>query len=119
MSSSNSRVKTELIQVRASPEEKDLLKQRAAAFGISVGELCRETIFGTKPKSKTDQQAIAELAKARADLGRLGGLFRGWLTNKFDQSAPGPVTKEKIWQLIESIDQQKDDLNAIANRVIK
>ena len=74
---------TATIQVRATPAEKALLKTRADAFGLSLGELCRKAIFNAKLKSKTDQQSIAELALTRADLGRLGGLLKGWLSGAF------------------------------------
>lgn len=77
------------VQVRATPEEKAMLKTRAAAFGISIGELVRETIFSTKPKSKTDLAAIQVLAASRADLGRVGGLLKGWLSGSFPDS-PSP-----------------------------
>jgi hypothetical protein len=90
---SESRQKTKLIQVRCTPAEKGKLKARAAAFGISMGELCRETIFGSKPKSTIDKDAIGELAATRADLGRLGGLLKGWLAGSFS-SAPRPDADE-------------------------
>lgn len=99
------RQKTKLIQVRATPEEKSALKNRADAFGISMGELCRETIFGAKPKSKTDQLAIAELATTRADLARLGNMLRGWLGTAFPYS-PAPDRKQ-VRDLIREIDVAK------------
>lgn len=83
---SESRKKTELIQVRATPDEKAFLQARAAAFGVSVGELCRQTIFAAIPKSRVDQDAILELAATRADLGRFGGLLKGWLAGSFPNS---------------------------------
>ena len=101
---SESRQKTELIQVRCTPEEKAALQARAAAFGISMGALCRETIFNTKPKSKIDQEAIQELANARADLGRLGGLFKGWLGGSFERGKPGPNTRAEIRRLLDDIE---------------
>ena len=101
---SESRQKTELIQVRCTPDEKAALKARAAAFGISMGELCRGTIFGTKPKSKIDQEAIQELANARADLGRLGGLFKGWLGGSFERGKRGPNTRAEIRRLLDDIE---------------
>lgn len=92
---SESRQKTKLVQVRATPAEKEVLRDRAAAFGISVGELCRQAIFGSKPKAKTDQAAISELATARADLGRVGGLLKGWLAGSFP-NAPTPSKQEIV-----------------------
>jgi hypothetical protein len=86
---SEKRQKTKVLGVRATPEEHAKLKAKAAAFGISMGELCRETLFGTTPKSKIDQEGIEALAVARADLGRLGGLLKGWLAGSFPD-APEP-----------------------------
>lgn len=101
---SESRQKTELIQVRCTPEEKAALKAHAAAFGISVGALCRETIFSTQPKSTTDQKAIQELANTRADLGRLGGLFKGWLAGSFERGKPGEKSQIEIRRLLDDIE---------------
>lgn len=101
---SESRQKTELIQVRATPEEKKWLRARASAFGISVGELCRQLIAKAIPRSKTDQGAIAELAATRADLGRLGGLLKGWLSGAFVQPAPDIKCRDDVIALLRQIE---------------
>lgn len=102
---SESRQKTKLIQVRATPEEKIELKGRSEAFGISVGELCRRAIFGVKIKSKTDQDAIQELAATRADLGRLGGLLKGWLSGAFPQGIPSTKVHTEVVALLREIER--------------
>jgi plasmid stability protein len=113
---SESRVKTLTIGVRASPEEKEKLQVRAAAFGISMGELCRQAIFKSTPKSKTDQEAIGELAATRADLGRLGGLLKGWLSGSFPQGSPTPQTHADVVKLLHEIeDAQKKVVQAFQN----
>lgn len=86
---SESRQKTKVLGVRATPEEHAKLKAKADAFGVSMGELCRQTLFGTTPKSKIDQEGIEALAVARADLGRFGGLLKGWLAGSFP-GGPAP-----------------------------
>lgn len=102
MSKSESRKKTQTIQVRATPTEKESLKSRADAFGISVGELVRQTIFSTKPKSKTDLESIQVLAASRADLGRVGGLLKGWLAGSFpDSPAPDQMQIRALLHKIE------------------
>jgi predicted aconitase len=103
MSDSESRNKTQLVQVRCTPVEKLALKERADAFGVSVGELCRNAIFGSIPQSKTDKDARRELAATRADLGRLGGLLKGWLGGKFSQATPIPRTHAEVEALIQEI----------------
>ncbi len=114
---SESRKKTELIQVRVTPEEKVQLKARAAEFGVSVGELCRRTIFSAVPKSLTDQTAIQELAALRADLGRMGGLFKGWLAGSFSQPAPALKTAGEVIQLCRVIEATQKLVVDAVNRV--
>lgn len=104
------------IQVRATPSEKAMLKARAAAFGISVGELVRQTIFSTKPKSKTDLTAIQELAVTRADLGRVGGLLKGWLAGSFPDS-PSP-DQIKIRALLHKIEIAQADVLASVKKLM-
>ena len=104
---SESRIKTEHIPVRASPAEKIELKARADAFGISMGELCRKTLFGVVVKSKTDLNEIQELAATRADLGRLGGLLKGWLAGSFPNGVSQPSTHEVVALLNQIQDAQK------------
>lgn len=116
MSGSESRKKTLTLQVRATPEEKSMLKARAAAFGISVGELVRQTIFSTKPKSKTDLTAIQELAVTRADLGRVGGLLKGWLAGSFPDS-PSP-DQIKIRALLHKIEIAQADVLAAVKKLV-
>ena len=100
---SESRKMTKTVQVRATPEEKHRLKARAAAYGISMGELCRQTIFRATPKSKTDLEAIRALAMARADLGRLGGILKGWLAPGSFPSSPLP-DKKHVRDLLHEIE---------------
>lgn len=107
---------TETIQVRATRKEKALLKAQAMAFGISVGQLVRETIFRTKPQSKTDLEAIQTLAKTRADLGRVGGLLKGWLAGAFPNSQqPDHAQIRALLSKIEN--SQTDVLNAVKKLV--
>lgn len=118
MSESENRKMTVTIQVRATPEEKLLLKARADAFGISVGELVRQTIFKTKPKSITDLEAIQALATARANLGRLGGLLKGWLGGSFpNSSSPDQMPIRALLHKIEIA--QAEILDAVKKLVSK
>lgn len=103
MSDSESRKMTVTIQVRATYGEKLLLKERAAAFGISIGELVRQTIFKAKPQAKTDLMAIQVLAASRADLGRVGGLLKGWLGGSFkDSPSPDQALVRELLHKIET-----------------
>lgn len=115
---SESRQKTKLVQVRCTPAEKEGLKNRAAAFGVSVGELCRRAIFGAIPKSISDKQAILELSESRADLGRLGGLLKGWLAGSFNQLPPDLQHRTVIIPLLRKIESAQQQLLELAKKVI-
>ncbi|WP_263770122.1 plasmid mobilization protein [Propionivibrio soli] len=116
---SESRQKTKLIQVRATPEEKERLRARASAFGISMGELCRQTILAATPRSTTDQAAIAELAATRADLGRLGGLLKGWLSGAFEKPVPPLHARGEIVVLLREIDATQAVIKETAKKVAR
>jgi hypothetical protein len=49
--------------------------------------------MGTPVSGVADQEAVLELAKVNADLGRFGGLLKMWLTNdeKLDIAGEGDV----------------------------
>ena len=63
------------------PEEKKFIDEHAARLNVSSNEFIRASIRGQKFPSYVDQESIRELVKLRADLGRLGGLLKLWLTN--------------------------------------
>ena len=45
-----------------------------------------------------------ELANTRADLGRLGGLFKGWLAGSFERGKPGEKSQIEIRRLLDDIE---------------
>ena len=63
------------------PEEKKFIDEHAARLNVSSNEFIRASIRGQRFPSFVDQESIRELVKLRADLGRLGGLLKLWLTN--------------------------------------
>ena len=81
---SNTRRRAHQIKVRVSEEEKQQIEAKALAFGYttSTAALLRALALGVEPKSTLDQQAVLELLRVNADLGRLGGLLKHWLQAK-------------------------------------
>ena len=49
-----------------------------------MSEFCKRVALGHTVQSKQDMQAVRELLRINADLGRLGGLLKLWLTNDDD-----------------------------------
>ena len=60
--------------------------------------------MATRSESR-QKTAIQELKLTRADLGRLGGLFRGWLGGAFEKGTPGPNTRAEIRRLLDDIEK--------------
>ncbi|MGC8494716.1 MAG: conjugal transfer transcriptional regulator TraJ [Syntrophobacteraceae bacterium] len=69
------------LRVPVLPEEEAAIKAMAKNTGLSIAAYLRNVGLGYEPKSVTDQKAIGDLLKINADLGRLGGLLKMWLTN--------------------------------------
>jgi len=64
------------VKAYLSPEEYKSVTALAAQTRLSVSKLIRAACLGLEIKSKADQEAILELLKLKADLGRLGGLLK-------------------------------------------
>ena len=69
------------LRVPVLPEEETTIKSKAAQSGLTIAEYLRRLGLGSQIKSLTDKDAVLELSKINADLGRLGGLLKLWLTD--------------------------------------
>ncbi len=80
---SETRQRTKQIMVRVNDEELVEAKRLMKAFSYpSPAALFRDLVLGLEPKSTLDQQALLDLLRVNADLGRLGGLLKHWLQAK-------------------------------------
>ncbi|KTD33840.1 conjugal transfer relaxosome component TraJ [Legionella nautarum] len=69
------------LRVPVLPDEEIEIKNNAATSGLTTAEYLRRLGLGLKIHGIIDKQHILELSKINADLGRLGGLLKLWLTN--------------------------------------
>ncbi|WP_238811711.1 plasmid mobilization protein [Vibrio parahaemolyticus] len=102
-------MKTELLQIRVSTEEKEKIETFAARSSAkNVSEYIRLKALNKKLSSKVDATVAFELIKLNADLSRLGNLFRLSLkdNNKY--------TKEQVL-FIES--QLSETVVALKNKI--
>ncbi|ADG23850.1 conjugal transfer transcriptional regulator TraJ [Legionella pneumophila] len=68
------------LRVPVLPDEEIAIKSHAAQAGLSVAEYLRRIGLGYQIQSSIDKDYIHQLSKINADMGRLGGLFKLWLT---------------------------------------
>lgn len=69
------------IKVWVTKEEKISINNNAKLHGLSNSAFLRNLGLNITVNGIIDQQAILEIVKVNADLGRLGGLLKLWLTN--------------------------------------
>ena len=73
-------LRQKMIGVKVNPAEYELIHAKAEQFGLLAPEFLRSVAMNYPVRSTVDQQATARLLRANADLGRLGGLLKMWLT---------------------------------------
>jgi Mobilization protein NikA len=101
------------LKVVVSARERAAIETRAAATGLSVSAYLRNLGLGFQPHSTLDQEAILALLKVNADQGRLGGLFKLWLSG---QSAPSAEVAE-IRKLLAAIEESQVKLKALIGQL--
>ena len=68
--------KKKRLPVYLTDEEHALISEYASRAGISLSTFARRVCTGSPVPSLEHKQAVQDIIKARADLGRLGGLFK-------------------------------------------
>jgi hypothetical protein len=104
-----SRDRNRPLKVLVSERERAEIETRAAATGLSVSAYLRNLGLGFQPHSTLDHEAILALLKVNADQGRLGGLFKLWLSG---QSMASTETME-IRKLLVDIEECQRKLKAV------
>lgn len=74
------------ITIRVNEIEEKKLVSKSDSFGLKIPGYLRSLGLNYPVKTIVDEKAVANLLKVNADMGRLGGLFKLWLSdNRFDK----------------------------------
>jgi len=105
------------IKLTAHTNEKEYeeIKKRAKLLNLSISSYLRSLAMNYPIKSKVDALCYTELSRARADLGRLGGLFKLWLTEKEIKSSE----YKSIDELIDVILDAQDKIVEVAQQMVR
>jgi len=78
----------------------------------------RAVALGEKLKVVADQRALLELLRLRADMGRVGGLLKLWLTNeeRFDKEKEGVGIRE-VRDVLSRIESTESKIRAVVERL--
>jgi len=85
------------VKVWVTQEEKAQIAEKASAHSMSASHYLRALGLAFPIQSTVDQRAVLDLLKINADLGRLGGLIKMWLTsNESFLSQSGLAMQRKL-----------------------
>ena len=92
------------VKVWVTAAEKAAIAEKAAAHSMSSSRYLRALGLALPVQSTIDHRAVLDLLKINADLGRLGGLIKMWLTsNESSQSASAQVMEIKLDRTLNEI----------------
>lgn len=102
------------LRVPVLPDEEIEIKSNAARAGLSIAAYLRRIGMGYPIQSAIDKEHVLQLAKINADMGRLGGLLKLWLTQDkrvahFDQA--------KIKSLLNRIQTTQDTMFEVVKKL--
>ncbi|MCB1937426.1 MAG: conjugal transfer transcriptional regulator TraJ [Nitrosomonas sp.] len=101
------------LRVPVLPEEEMMIKTKASEAGLTIAEYLRNLGLGYAVPSVIDNQQVDALLKINADLGRLGGLIKLWLTNDKRTKFIGKS------QLHMTLDTIRETQRVMLNEIIK
>jgi hypothetical protein len=112
--------RTHHIDSRLTLDEYQMIISKAKATGYTTSEYMRRVACGYPLQSMVDQLAANEIIKARSDLGRVGGLFKKWLT-EHEKTKPslGRRSYQEVNSIVSKILGDQERLLNIAERIIK
>ena len=97
------------IAVYLGPDEYSRIQESANKAGLSLSTFCKRVCLGTPVPGLEHRQAVKDILKANADLGRLGGLLKLALSEEGDKIA--------LSKLLREIDAGQSALKAAARKI--
>lgn len=97
------------IQIYLKSEEYEAIRQKAEQVRLSMSAYARNLCLGYEPKSVAQAQAIRELVKVNADMGRVGGLLKLWLSDPDRNQAE---VRQLLHELLDAKNRLTEKINA-------
>jgi hypothetical protein len=102
------------IKVYCLPEEKAEVQAKAGTAGLSLSTYLLRVGMGYEIHGVLDHRRVDDLARVNADLGRLGGLLKLWLTNDERLSEITPTTlRALLWKIEATQDELRELMKAV------
>lgn len=110
------------LRVPVLQDQKRRIEANARAAGLPVATFLRNLGLNHQVTGVLDHEAVADLARVNGDLGRLGGLFKLFLTSD-DKLAPfggdQRFVRARVLELLRDIAKAQRELEAVMERVVR
>jgi hypothetical protein len=107
------RIRPPFLKVAATPEEAASIRHRASCARLPVAAYLRTLGLGCKVKSVAGHEAVIRLCNINADLGRLGGLLKLWLSEQPGRGAAVTDVRDLLHKIEATQDLMRDALRRI------
>ena len=87
MTTNAKETKSRMIKCRVSDAEQHEIEERAASVGMTLSAYMRAAALNHPIRAQADWQAVKDMLKVAADLGRIAGLLKLWLTERNGEGA--------------------------------
>ncbi|MFS2024880.1 conjugal transfer transcriptional regulator TraJ [Massilia sp. CT11-137] len=115
MNQRRTRKNTPPVKVYCLPEERTQLQASASAARKSLSTYLLNVGLGYPVRNILDQRCVEDLLRVNADMGRLGGLLKLWLTNDERTAA---FSESTIRALLAKIEATQDELLDVVRAVL-
>ena len=103
-----------VVRFRIGEEELKKINEKADLCAVNRSEYIRQMSMHGSIRSKLDKEATRQLFLLQADVGRLGGLFKLWLSRAEDSSMHEQLD---IYRLVFEIEQLKKSINKLITKL--
>jgi len=104
--------RTKLISVRVTEEEFELIEKKAYSSAFTISSYLRALGMNYPIQSKVDFIAVDHLVRSKADLSRIGGLFKMWLSR--DENVLGSKSRHEIELILDDLEKKENEILEIA-----
>lgn len=95
--------KKSVIKTYVTSEEYLQIVENASKGGLSLSTFVKRACLGQRIESTVDSRAVLELVKINADMGRLGGLLKLWLSGPCRHTVGVRIVLNDLLQLKEEL----------------
>ncbi|MDH5675258.1 MAG: conjugal transfer protein TraJ [Myxococcales bacterium] len=108
------------LRVPVTAAEAEAIKAQADATGLSKAAYLRRVGLGYQPPSALDHERVDQMLRVNADLGRIGGLLKLWLTDDAKlQRFDAAQLEVAIGAVLGRIDEAQQEIRGAVRQVLR